>query len=47
MPRNKHFTMAATQDVGHEGWIEFSGGDANIIKGRVSVEEVVASLVQV
>jgi NAD(P)H dehydrogenase (quinone) len=30
----------------NEGWIDFSGGGANAIKGTVSVEEVVASLVQ-
>jgi uncharacterized protein YbjT (DUF2867 family) len=30
----------------NEGWIDFSGGGANAIKGTISVEEVVASLVQ-
>ncbi|MDB6046802.1 MAG: NmrA family transcriptional regulator [Gammaproteobacteria bacterium] len=30
----------------NEGWIDFSSGGANAIKGTVSVEEVVASLVQ-
>ena len=30
----------------NEGWIDFSGRGANAIKGSVSVEEVVASLVQ-
>ena len=30
----------------NEGWIDFSGRGANAIKGTVSVEEVVASLVQ-
>ena len=30
----------------NEGWIEFSGGGAKALKGTVSVEEVVASLVQ-
>jgi NAD(P)H dehydrogenase (quinone) len=30
----------------NEGWIDFSGGVANAIKGTISVEEVVASLVQ-
>ena len=30
----------------NEGWIEFRGGGANAIKGTISVEEVVASLVQ-
>ena len=30
----------------NEGWIDFSGGSANAIRGTVSVEEVVASLVQ-
>jgi len=30
----------------NEGWIDFSAGGANAIKGTVSVEEVVASLVQ-
>ncbi len=30
----------------NEGWIDFSGGGSRVIKGTVSVEEVVASLVQ-
>jgi NAD(P)H dehydrogenase (quinone) len=30
----------------NEGWIEFSGGGANAIRGSIGVEEVVASLVQ-
>ena len=30
----------------NEGWIDFSGGGSRVIKGTISLEEVVASLVQ-